>query len=118
MEKSHNHNQTFWIAHFIYEDPEGRAKTYILTIEATDMESARATALPQAPSENFILDILPQSEEQFLSQVRQQAGRMAGKGEVDPNYLLNALKNELSFAQDSNLDLNGLLGLSTKLNED
>jgi hypothetical protein len=62
-----------WTAYFVYADATGNAKVAILRIRARNGEKAREIALKAPPGEEFMLTIMPESDEQFLGQVRLKA---------------------------------------------
>lgn len=64
---------TTWVAQFVYPDAEGNAQVSLLNITAETREAAQAIAVRHAPAEEFMVSLHPQSEEQFLGQVRMQA---------------------------------------------
>lgn len=62
-----------WTAYFVYAGATGSAKVAILRIRARNGERAREVALKAPPGEEFMLTIMPESDEQFLGQVRLKA---------------------------------------------
>lgn len=79
--KSESHGAVrHWTACFVYPSatPE-TADIAIRRIRARDEERAREIALKSPPGEEFILTITPESDEQFLGQVRLKARSAAGK---------------------------------------
>ena len=63
----------YWTACFVYAAASGTAKIAIRRIRASDEEKAREVALKFPPGEEFMLTIAPESDEQFLGQVRLKA---------------------------------------------
>lgn len=68
-----------WIASFVYANAAGAAAVAIRRIRARDEEQARELALKAPPGEEFMLSIIPESDEQFLGQVRLKAQAAAKK---------------------------------------
>ena len=68
--------QKNWIAHFIFATPEGNVFSETKVIVAEDYEKAFHLAAKKAPAKDFILQVLPESDEQFLHHVQQQARKM------------------------------------------
>ena len=62
-----------WTAYFVYAGTAGTANIAIRRIRARDGEKAREVALKAPPGEEFMLTIMPESDEQFLGQVRLKA---------------------------------------------
>lgn len=62
-----------WTACFVYANAAGTANIAIRRIRANDEEKAREIALKTPPGEEFMLTIVPESDEQFLGQVRLKA---------------------------------------------
>lgn len=73
-----------WVANYVYADGDGKAGIAVKVITAASKDDARAIAEANAPGDEFVLTLHPQSDEQMLGQVRHQA---------------------LAAAQDSNPDL-------------
>lgn len=68
-----------WTAQFVYACADGSNRISLLTINADSADAARAIAVAHAPAKEFMVSILPRSEEQFLGQVRFKALAVAGK---------------------------------------
>lgn len=60
----------FWIAQFLYPGPDGKTRLAVRRIRAIDRDSAEAAALRAAPKDEFVLTLVPESDDQFLGQVR------------------------------------------------
>ncbi len=63
----------FWIAQYLYPGPDGETRLVVRKIRAKDRESAEAVALKGAPAQEFCLTLVPESDDQFLGQVRHRA---------------------------------------------
>lgn len=59
-----------WIAQFLYPGAEGETRLAVRKIKALDRDSAEAVALRAAPKGEFVLTLVPESDDQFLGQVR------------------------------------------------
>lgn len=62
-----------WTAQFIYASADGSARVSLMSITAESAEAARAVAVAHAPAKDFMVSLHPQSDEQFLGQVRLKA---------------------------------------------
>jgi len=62
-----------WVAQYLYPGPGGEGRLAVRKIRAKDRESAEAVALRAAPWEEFVLTLVPESDDQFLGQVRHRA---------------------------------------------
>ena len=62
-----------WSACYVYAGIGGIVSMAIRQIRAGDREKAREIALKTPPGEEFMLTIVPESDEQFLGQVRLKA---------------------------------------------
>jgi len=62
-----------WTACFVYANAARTANIAIRRIRARDDEKAKEIALKAPPGEEFMLTIVPESDEQFLGQVRLKA---------------------------------------------
>lgn len=62
-----------WTACYVYAGVGGTVTMAIRQIRAGDGEKAREIALKIPPGEEFMLTMVPQSDEQFLGQVRLKA---------------------------------------------
>ena len=62
-----------WTACYIYAGVDGTASMTIRKVRACDGERAREIALKSPPGEEFVLTMVPESDEQFLGQVRLKA---------------------------------------------
>lgn len=62
-----------WVAQYLYPGPDGETRLVVRKIRAKDRESAEAVALKGAPAEEFALTLVPESDDQFLGQVRHRA---------------------------------------------
>ncbi len=62
-----------WTACYVYAGVGGIVTMAIRKIRAGDGEKAREIALKTPPGEEFMLTMVPQSDEQFLGQVRLKA---------------------------------------------
>ena len=63
----------FWVAQYLYPRPDGGARLVVRRIRAMDREAAESVALKGAPADEFSLTLVPESEAQFLGQVRHRA---------------------------------------------
>lgn len=62
-----------WVAQYLFPGPDGETRLVVRKIRAKDRESAEAVALKAAPAEEFALTLVPESDDQFLGQVRHRA---------------------------------------------
>ena len=62
-----------WTACYVYAGVDGTAGMTIRKVRAWDGEKAREFALKTPPGEEFVLTMVPESDEQFLGQVRLKA---------------------------------------------
>ena len=62
-----------WTACYVYAGVDGTASMTIRKVRACDGEKAREFALKTPPGEEFVLTMVPESDEQFLGQVRLKA---------------------------------------------
>jgi len=65
-----------WIANYIYEDADGATRTDMRLVTAYTEEEAHAFAAQYPPAEEFVVSLHPQTEDQFLGAVRQNAARL------------------------------------------
>ena len=68
-----------WIVQYVFQDDRGKTMLSIITVTAPSYEAAKAYAVEHAPGKEFILSLHPESEEQFLGQVRHKALALSGK---------------------------------------
>lgn len=73
-----------WIAHYMFPDPDGAVATAERTIQAAGRTEAHERAALQAPADEFVLTLVPMTDEQFLGRVRQTAARLADDVPFDP----------------------------------
>ena len=62
-----------WVANYVYAVGDGKAAVAIKVISAASRDDARAIAEANAPWDEFVLSLHPQSPEQMLGHVRHQA---------------------------------------------
>lgn len=62
-----------WIAQYVYAGPGGETRLAVRRICARGRDNARAVALKAAPGEEFLLTVVPESDDQFLGLVRLRA---------------------------------------------
>lgn len=67
-----------WIAEYIYH-VNGKGHMSTLRVKAETYDDARAVAVRQAPAAEFVLNLHPETDDQFLGQVRTRALSLAGK---------------------------------------
>lgn len=79
-----------WIANYIYEDADGAARTDMRLVTAYTEEEAHAFAAQYPPAEEFVVSLHPQTEDQFLGAVRQNAALMKElrEDEIDEGHAL------------------------------
>lgn len=73
-----------WVANYIYADGDGKAAIAIKVISAANLDNARAIAEANAPGDEFVLSLHPQSPEQMLGHVRLQA--LAATQDPTPDF--------------------------------
>lgn len=69
-----------WIAHYIYASDGGFARTRVRKIMADDYDTAVQLAANDSPTEEFVVSVYPESDDQYLGLVRGAAMRMSGRG--------------------------------------
>lgn len=69
-----------WIVQYVFPDDDGETRISHLTVEAESKEAAGTKAAEFAPAEEFVFSVHPETDEQFLGNVRQQALAMSGHG--------------------------------------
>lgn len=69
--------ERYWIASFIVPTESGGTTVVTRRIKAPDAETARAFAAETPPDPEFILTLHPETDEQYLNQVGQEAARRA-----------------------------------------
>lgn len=65
-----------WVASYIYKDAEGAARTGVRLITAKTEQEAHDYAAQNPPSDEFVVSLHPQSDDQLLGSVRQNASRL------------------------------------------
>lgn len=68
-----------WVVQYIYADTDGSARFLFGTLEADTLVEAKKLANERAPVEEFVFDIAPESDAQFLGQVKSKAMDLTGK---------------------------------------
>jgi len=69
-----------WVIQYVYATEKNEQGISILEIQAETLEEAKEIAIQKAAAEEYIFNVYPQSDEQFLGNVKYQASMMAGKG--------------------------------------
>ena len=70
-----------WVVQYIYEDKDGSARFLFGKIDAPTLKEAKRLANDRAPVDEFVFSVHPQSDAQFLDQVKSKAMDLAGKTE-------------------------------------
>ncbi len=65
-----------WVANYIYEGPDGQARTDMRLVTAYTEEEAHEFAVQYPPAAEFVVSLHPQTDDQFLGSVRQNAARI------------------------------------------
>ena len=71
-----------WVVQYVYATDKAEQGVSISHIEAETLEEAKQKAVENAVAEEFIFNVYPQSDEQFLGAVKHDANMMVGKGET------------------------------------
>ena len=66
-----------WIAHYVFASADGEMRSAMKSIVASTYETAMEAAAKLAPSEEFVVSIHEESEDQFLGSVRHQAASLS-----------------------------------------
>lgn len=66
-----------WVAQYVYAGPDGGTHLAVKRIRARSRDDARTVAERAAPGEEYLLTLVPESDDQFLGHVRLKA--MAAK---------------------------------------
>ncbi|MDH5748723.1 MAG: NUDIX hydrolase [Rhodospirillales bacterium] len=74
-----------WTVQYVYLDETGNTRVSMDTVEAESKDNALTLAAKQAPAEEFMITLHPESEEQLLGSVRHKAMAMAGK--IQKNFI-------------------------------
>jgi len=69
-----------WVIQYVYATEKNEQGISILEVQAETLEEAKEIAIQKAAAEEYIFNVYPQSDEQFLGNVKYQANMMAGKG--------------------------------------
>ncbi|SCA54809.1 hypothetical protein MTBPR1_10056 [Candidatus Terasakiella magnetica] len=70
-----------WVIQYVYATEKAEQGVSILEVEAETIEEAKKIAVQKAAAEEYIFNVYPQSDEQFLGSVKHQANMLVGKGE-------------------------------------
>lgn len=70
-----------WIIQYVYATDKGENGVSIVEIEAENEAEAKKIAELKAVAEEYIFTVHPQSDEQFLGNVKHQANIMSGKAD-------------------------------------
>ena len=70
-----------WVIQYVYATDKNENGVSILHVQAETIEDAKKLAIENAAAEEFVFDIYPQSDDQFLGAVKQQANMIVGKGQ-------------------------------------
>ncbi len=65
-----------WIANYIYKDADGATRTDMRLVTAFTEDEAQEFAAQYPPAEEFVVSLHPQTEDQFLGSVRQNAAKL------------------------------------------
>jgi hypothetical protein len=71
-----------WVIQYVYATEKDEQGISILEVSAETIEEAKEIAIQKAAAEEYVFNIYPQSDEQFLGNVKHQASIMVGKGET------------------------------------
>jgi len=71
-----------WVVQYVYATDKAEQGVSISHIEAETLEEAKKKAVENAVAEEFIFNVYPQSEEQFLGSVKHHANIIVGNGET------------------------------------
>ncbi len=71
-----------WVVQYVYATDKDEKGVSIEHIEAETLEDAKEIAQKKAIAEEYIFNVLPQSEDQFLGTVRREAKILTGNGEI------------------------------------
>lgn len=74
-----------WVIQYVYATDKNEQGISILEIQAESLEAAKEIAIQKAAAEEYVFNIYPQSDEQFLGNVKHQASILVGKGEIIEN---------------------------------
>ena len=66
-----------WIAHYVSASADSEMRSAMQSIVAPTYETAMEAAAKLAPSEEFVVSIHEESEDQFLGSVRHQAASLS-----------------------------------------
>ncbi|MEC8135179.1 MAG: hypothetical protein VX107_03365 [Pseudomonadota bacterium] len=75
-----------WIAHYVFASVDSEMRSAMQSIVAPTYETAMEAAAKLAPSEEFVVSIHEESEDQFLGSVRNQAASLSDQT-IDPETL-------------------------------
>ncbi len=76
-----------WVVQYVYQTDKDENGISILHVQAETLEEAKEIAVQKAAAEEYIFTVHPQSDEQFLGNVRHQANMLVGKGEHGENLI-------------------------------
>ncbi|WP_135078354.1 hypothetical protein [Terasakiella sp. SH-1] len=71
-----------WVIQYVYATEKNEQGVSILEVQAETLEEAKEIAVQKAAAEEYIFNVYPQSDEQFLGTVKHQASMLVGKGET------------------------------------
>lgn len=70
-----------WVIQYVYATDKGENGVSIVEIKAENETEAKKIAELKAVAEEYIFTVHPQSDEQFLGNVKHQANIMSGKAD-------------------------------------
>lgn len=76
--------RTGWIAHYVFQAKDGEVRTMTTRLVAASRQEAMDLAAEAAPSEDFVVQIHAESEDQFLGHVRNTASKVIDPQPFDP----------------------------------
>lgn len=74
-----------WVVQYVYATDKDEQGVSISEIQADTLEEAKEIAQQKAVAEEYIFNVYPQSEEQYLGTVKHDAKMMTGNGEIVEN---------------------------------
>ena len=69
-----------WVVQYVFKGSGGETSISVSRVFAATEKEAREFAARIAPFEEFVLSVHPESEDQFLGTVKQQAKILSGYG--------------------------------------